>query len=90
MKKLALIIAVLGGLFLNSLKAEEKGYSFFQEESPSNEELAAYNEYQTMDTDPGSPGDNTSPIDEYLPVLLLSGAILIIMVAKRKNKFAEQ
>lgn len=86
MKKIALIIGFIGSTALNIAHAEDKSFTMFEEENPKQEEIVYY---QTMETDPGSPGDNTSPINQYLPLLLISGAALALYFGKRNRKITD-
>lgn len=86
MKKILSILCLLGFFAMNSLQA-----GIFDDENPSNEEMAAYEQYQTMETDPGAPGDtNTSPIDQYIPVLILVATAVAGYALRKKNNFSEQ
>jgi hypothetical protein len=42
-----------------------------------------------MDTDPSSPGDQPSPINQYIPVLMLAGLGLAFFAAKKNRKLSE-
>ena len=88
MKKIIILTGILAGSFFYTAKAEGNGFGLFQEQEQSPEQTAAIVEYQTMETDPGAPG-GSSPINQYLPVLLLAGIGLAIFAAKKNRKFSE-
>ncbi|WP_187477518.1 hypothetical protein [Amniculibacterium sp. G2-70] len=86
MKKILSILCLLGFFAMNSLQA-----GIFDNENPSDEEMAAYEEYQTMETDPGAPGDaNPSPIDQYIPVLILVATAVAGYAVRKKISLSEQ
>ena len=89
MKKIIILTGILAGSFFYTAKAEGNGFGLFQEQEQSPEQTAANVEYQTMDTDPGSPGDQPSPINQYIPVLMLAGLGLAFFAAKKNRKLSE-
>jgi hypothetical protein len=78
MKRITKIISVLG-LITFGLSSATPIFG----NTPSQEEAASYNQYQTM-SDPGAPGDPV-PINDYLPVLLVAGAAIVFYAARKKS-----
>ena len=85
MKKI-MITTVLGLLTIGTVKASP----IFQNSTTDQQQTAAaYEQYQTMDTAPGSPGDPPAPINDYIPVLLIAGVGIALYTANKRRKITE-
>ena len=83
MKKI-MITTVLGLVTMGMTKASP----IFQNNTTDQQTAAAYEQYQTMGTDPGAPGD-PAPIDDYIPALLIAGVGIVLYTANKRKKITE-
>jgi hypothetical protein len=84
MKKI-MITTVLGLVTMGMTKASP----IFQNNTTDQQNAAAYEQYQTMGTEPGAPGDTPAPIDDYIPVLLIAGVGIALYTANKRRKITE-
>ncbi|MCU7615106.1 hypothetical protein N0B16_11710 [Chryseobacterium sp. GMJ5] len=72
-------ILIIGSVVLS-------GLAFSQQQSSENSYVYDEPEVTEGDTFPGNPGDPTAaPIDQYVPVLLLTAIGMVVVFAKRKK-----